>query len=330
MLKSGKNWLIHVHNATKLPGVMSATPVLPVLTAPTAAGKTALALQLAEPGDLEIIAADAFTVYRGLNIGTAKPTAAEQQTAPHHLIDVADVEEEYDVARFVAEAETALKDVLARGKIPLVVGGTGFYLSALTRGLPLTPPSEPGMRAEVEADLAARGLDALLADIAAVNPAEAARMERNPRRVVRALEVYRSTGHFPGEFGRSTPAFSYRVTAFTRPAAELEQRIGQRVSTMLTGGWPEEAGWLASRLSPDALPRATAWQALGYREALAVARGTLTLQAAQEAIALATRQYAKRQLTWSRTQLAAPPLALDQAAALLTAQLSDLRRSQHI
>lgn len=329
---------------------MSATPArtfpaLPLLTAPTAAGKTALALQLAalnraelgqtelgqeksgqsEPGQLEIIAADAFTVYRGLDIGTAKPSPAERGAVPHHLLDVADVHEEYDVARYVAEAEAAIRVVLARGNIPLVVGGTGFYLSALTRGLPLTPPSEPDLRAEVEADLAARGLDALLADMAAANPAEAVRMERNPRRVVRALEVYRRTGRFPGEFGRTEPAFSYQITAFTRPAAELEQRIGRRVGAMLSQGWPEEAAWLASRLDPETMPRPTAWQALGYREALAVAQGKLTVQAAQQAIALATRQYAKRQLTWTRTQLAASPVTPSQAADSLAAQLSELR-----
>lgn len=318
---------------------MSATPApaLPLLTAPTAAGKTALALQLAalnraelgqgtsEPGQLEIIAADAFTVYRGLDIGTAKPTAAEQEAAPHHLLDVADVHEDYDVARYVQEAEAAIRGVLERGNLPLVVGGTGFYLSALTRGLPLTPPSDPDVRGEVEADLAARGLDALLSDMAAANPAEAARMERNPRRVVRALEVYRRTGRFPGEFGRTEPAFSYRVTAFTRPAAELEQRIGGRVGAMLAHGWPEEAAWLASKLDPHTLPRPTAWQALGYREALAVWQGTLTVQAAQQAITLATRQYAKRQLTWTRTQLAASPVTPLQAADTLTAQLSELR-----
>ncbi|UQN05876.1 tRNA (adenosine(37)-N6)-dimethylallyltransferase MiaA [Deinococcus sp. QL22] len=303
-------------------------PALPILAAPTAAGKTALALQLAAQHDLEIIAADAFTVYRGLDIGTAKPSAAERGAAPHHLLDVADVQEEYDVGRYVHDAEAAIGGVLARGNIPLIVGGTGFYLSALTRGLPLTPPSEPEMRAEVEADLAARGLDALLADIAAANPAEAVRMQRNPRRVVRALEVYRHTGRFPGEFGRTQPAFSYQVTAFTRPAAELEERISGRVGTMLAQGWPEEAAWLASHLDPEILPRPTAWQALGYREALAVSQGNLTVQAAQQVITLATRQYAKRQLTWARTQLAAPPITPAQAAESLTAQLAQWPTAQ--
>jgi tRNA dimethylallyltransferase len=143
--------------------------------------------------------------------------------------------------------------------------------------------------------------------------------------VVRALEVYRRTGRFPGEFGRTAPAFSYQITAFTRPAAELEARIGGRVGAMLAQGWPEEAAWLASRLDPETLPRPTAWQALGYREALAVWQGKLTVQDAQQAIALATRQYAKRQLTWARTQLAATPVPPAQAADLLTASLASYR-----
>ncbi|EYB68207.1 tRNA delta(2)-isopentenylpyrophosphate transferase [Deinococcus phoenicis] len=296
---------------------------VPILTAPTAAGKTALALRLARQFGLEVVAADAFTVYRGLDIGTAKPTPAERAQVPHHLLDVADVTEDYDVARYVREAETAIKAVLARGRLPLVVGGTGFYLSALLRGLPLTPPADPCLRAEVEADLAARGLDALLAEVQAARPAEAARLERNPRRVVRALEVYRRTGKFPGEFGYSPPAFRTRVFAFTRPWPELEARTAARVDAMLAQGWPQEAAWLAAQVSPEQTPRPTAWQALGYREALAVHAGTLAPEEAARRITLATRQYAKRQLTWTRTQLDAAPLAADEVAGTLAAFLAD-------
>jgi tRNA dimethylallyltransferase len=297
------------------------TPV-PILTAPTAAGKTALALELAHRFPIEVVAADAFTVYRGLDIGTAKPTPAEREALPHRLLDVVGVREAYDVARYVREAEAAIADVRARGRVPLVVGGTGFYLSALVRGLPLTPPADPEMRAEVEADLAARGLDALLAEVERVNPAEALRLERNPRRVVRALEVHRRTGRLPGEFGSSTPAFTYRVFAFTRPWPELEARVAERVRAMLAGGWPGEAAWLAGQLDPDDVPRAGAWQALGYREALAVHRGTLSPEEAAQQIALATRQYARRQLTWVRTQLGATPTTPQEAAQALAAALA--------
>ncbi|ABF45162.1 MULTISPECIES: tRNA (adenosine(37)-N6)-dimethylallyltransferase MiaA [Deinococcus] len=297
-------------------------PPVPLLTAPTAAGKSALALALGRQFGLEVIAADAFTVYRGLDIGTAKPTPAERAQVPHHLLDVVDVTEDYDVARYTRAAESAIADVLARGRVPLVVGGTGFYLSALVRGLPLTPPADPQMRAEVEADLAARGLDALLAEVAAANPAEAVRLERNPRRVVRALEVYRRTGRFPGEFGYRPPAFRYRMFAFTHPWPELEARVAARTRTMLAQGWPEEAAWLAQQVAPDQEPRPTVWQALGYREALAVHAGTLDPEAAARQITLATRQYAKRQLTWVRTQLGTSPVTPSQAAEALVAFLS--------
>ncbi|AZI41816.1 tRNA (adenosine(37)-N6)-dimethylallyltransferase MiaA [Deinococcus psychrotolerans] len=292
--------------------------LLPILTAPTAAGKTALALKLAQAFRLEIVAADAFTVYRGLDIGTAKPSAAEQQQVPHHLIDVVDVQDSFDVAQWLSQAETAITDVLSRQNIPLIVGGTGFYLKALMRGLPLTPPSDPAARAQIEAELSERGLDALLAEIAALNPAEAARMERNPRRVVRALEIQRRTGKFPVEFGTTQPAHTYRVFAFTQP--DLEQRIKTRVDAMLAAGWPEEAAWLASQIPPES--SATVWQALGYRAALALARGELTQPQAAAQISLQSRQYAKRQLTWARTQLGAEIQTRPQVEADLRALLS--------
>ncbi len=290
---------------------------IPLLTAPTAAGKSALALQLALEFGLELVSADAFTVYQGLDIGTAKPTPAEQQAAPHHLLDVAGVNEGYDVARYVQEAEAAIGDVLGRGRVPLVVGGTTFYLAALLRGLPLTPPADPEVRAAVEAELAQRGLDALVADIAARDPAEATRMERNPRRVVRATEVYRRTGQYPGSFGSRPPRFQYAVTAFTRPGPELEARMTRRVQAMFAAGWAGETAWLAARLDPATLPRPTAWQALGYREAWAVHSGALEEPEATARIVLASRQYAKRQLTAMRSQLGATILTLPEAETRL-------------
>lgn len=294
---------------------------VPLLTAPTAAGKSALALHLALESDLEVVSADAFTVYRGLDIGTAKPTPAERQAVPHHLLDVAEVTESYDVARYVQQAEAAIAGVLDRGRVPLVVGGTTFYLSALLRGLPLTPPADLAVRAAVEAELAERGLDALLADIAARDPAEAARMERNPRRVVRATEVHRRTGQYPGSFGHRPPRFSYAVTAFTRPGPELEARMQGRVEAMFAAGWADEAAWLAARLDPDTRPRPTAWQALGYGEAWAVHRGTLGEAEAAARIVLASRQFAKRQVTATRGQLGAALLTPQEAAVKLRADV---------
>lgn len=301
---------------------MPPVPPVPILTAPTAAGKSALALEVARQADIEIISADAFTVYRGLDIGTAKPGAAEQAAVRHHLLDVVAVTQPFDVAQFVRAAEAAIRDIRGRGRTPLVVGGTGFYLSALRRGLPLTPPSDPARRAATEQELGDRGLDALLAEIAAIDPAEAVRMERNPRRVVRALEVYRHTGRLPGQFGRQVPAFEYRVTAFTRAPETLAERIQTRTCAMLAAGWPQEAAWLASQVDPAGEPLPTVWQALGYREALALQRGSLSRAEAEAAVVLATRRYAKRQATFIRTQLEVPLLSPGEARRELEAVLA--------
>lgn len=295
--------------------------MLPILTAPTAAGKTALAFKLAQDFPLEIVSADAFTVYQGLDIGTAKPTKAEQAQVPHHLLDVAQIQDSFDVAQWFRLAEQAITDILSRQKIPLIVGGTGFYLKALMRGLPLTPPSDPAARTQIEAELSERGLEALLAEIAALNPSEAARMERNPRRVIRALEVQRRTGKFPIEFGTTQPAHTYRVFAFTQP--DLEERIKTRVDVMLAAGWPQEAAWLAHQIAPES--PATVWQALGYRDALALWRGQLTQTQAAAQISLQTRQYAKRQLTWARTQLGAKLQSASEVQADLQAFLSSAK-----
>ncbi|WP_261663571.1 tRNA (adenosine(37)-N6)-dimethylallyltransferase MiaA [Deinococcus sp. Marseille-Q6407] len=299
------------------------TPALPVLTAPTAAGKSALALELAQEFGLDLISADAFTVYRGLDIGTAKPSRADRARVPHHLMDVAEVTESYDVARWVAAAEEVAAELLAQGRRPLVVGGTGFYLQALTQGLPLAPAADPAVRAQLESELQERGLDALLAEIAAVRPDQLPRMERNPRRAVRALEVFRRTGQFPADFGRRPPRFAAQVFAFSPPLPQLEAHITERTQALLQAGWPQEAQWLAEQVSAEARPLPTAWQALGYREALALARGELSLPQAAEAISTATRRYAKRQRTFLRTQLGAPLLEPDAARAALRAWLAE-------
>lgn len=296
---------------------MLRVPQIPLLTAPTASGKSTLAVAVATAGSgrpVEIVCADAFTVYRGLDIGTAKPTMTERGAVPHHLLDVIEVTEPYDVNRFVTEAEAAISDVLRRGATPLIVGGTGFYLRALLRGLPTTPPADPQMRAQVEAELDLWGLDALLAQIAAIDPAEERRMQRNPRRVVRAVEVLRRTGRLPGQFPLREPQYSYDVVAFTLPPDDAAARITERTVTMMGSGWPAEAEWLASRVDPQASPQPTVWQALGYREALAVHRGILGVDAAITAVVGATRHYEKRQVTFIRTQLSTVPVSKEEAA----------------
>ena len=273
-----------------------------------------MAIELAlEAGRVEIVSADAFLVYRGLNIGTAKPTLSERRGVPHHLLDVAGVSENYDVARYVQQAQAAIAGILERGNTPLLVGGTGFYLSALIKGLPLTPKSEPQARVALEQELLERGLDALLAEIGASSPFEARRMERNPRRVLRALEVFRQTGRWPGEFGTTVPAYTYRVAAFSLPSELLESQILERTAAIFAAGWPAEAVWLASQVDPGTWPRPTVWQTLGDEQALAVARGELRVREAHLAASQATRQYAKRQLTWLRRQLGAEILDAEAA-----------------
>lgn len=296
---------------------VSRSPI-PVLTAPTASGKTALSLRLALDYGLEIVAADAFTVYRGLDLGTAKPSAQERAAAPHHLLDVVDVTERYDVARYVQDAEAALSAILARGGRPLVVGGTGFYLAALIRGLPTTPPGVSEVRAAIEARLAERGLDTLLA---LLPPDEAARAQRNPRRVVRALEIYTISGQWPAAFSCTPPAHHYALTAFTPAPAVHGETIAARTHHQLQAGWPQEAAWLAAQVSPSAQPRPTVWQALGYAQAYAVSQGQLTPEAAASQIITATRQYARRQQTFLRGQLGAEILTPADAEAQLRAAL---------
>ena len=272
-------------------------PVVPVLAAPTASGKTAAALRLAaHPAGrgLEVISADAMQVYRGLDVATAKPTAEERARVPHHALDLVDPVEPFSVAAWVAAAEAAIEDVRARGGRPLVVGGTGFYVAALQEGVPTTPPSDPARRAALEAELTERGLDALEADLRAAAPEDAIRAQRNPRRVLRALEVLRATGRPPSSFPASPARFALRTFAALPPSARLAERVRGRVAAMVAAGLVDEVARLLASVPPDA----TVWQAIGPKELVPVLRGERTLAAALEDVVEATLRYAKRQRTW--------------------------------
>ena len=296
-----------------------------MLTAPTASGKTALALRLGTRFPAEVVSADAFLVYRHLNIGTAKPTPVERARVPHHVVDLREPWEAYDVAQYVRDAEAAITDILVRGRLPLIVGGTGFYLSALIHGLPTTPPADPAARGAIEAELAARGLDALLAEVAAVNPAEAARLQRNPRRVVRALEVYRRSGRFPSQFARAAPRFRYAPVAYAPPPDVLNGRIAARVDAMFAAGLVEEVRGVLALLDA-CVPAATALQAIGYKQVAAHLAGEVSLDQAKLDVVRASRAYARRQLTWLRTQLGAELLPGEaEAERQLSGLLSQLR-----
>jgi tRNA dimethylallyltransferase len=277
---------------------------------PTASGKTALSLELAERFGLEIVSSDAMMVYRRMDVGTAKPSVAERARVPHHLIDILEPGSDFSVAQWVDLAEAAISEILARGRIPLVVGGTGFYVRALSQGLPSTPPSDPTAMAELERELETRGLDELIAEVAAVSPYDATRAERNPRRVLRALEILRATGKPASAFEPRAPQFRFDKLALIPPREELLIRIEARSRGMLEAGLIEEARALMPIFSRDSR-RATSSQAIGYKQALDHLTGVvmedgtrrdLPLEEVERRINLATRQYAKRQETWFRAE----------------------------
>jgi tRNA dimethylallyltransferase len=285
-----------------------------VLAGPTASGKTALALDLAREWGLEVVSADAMMVYRGLDVGTAKPSLAERAAVPHHVIDVVDPDEDYSVAQWVVAAEKAISWIISRGKVPLVVGGTGFYVRSLSEGLPSTPPSKPAEIARLEQEMRERGLEALTAELERASPADARRAQDNPRRVLRYLEVLRSTGRPPSAFPARPAVYRYQKVVLDPPPGELADRIERRTRTMLEGGLLEEAAGLR-RLFERSGRRPTALQAIGYREAADVLAGRETIDEAAVRISLATRQYAKRQRTWFRREPGATLVGSTEEAA---------------
>ncbi len=272
--------------------------VVPVLTGPTATGKSALGLRLAERYGLEVVNADATLVYEGLDIGTAKPSAAERARVPHHLIDVLKPSEAMSVVRYLELAESAIAEVLARGRRPLVVGGTGYYIRALSQGLPEVPPPDPEAMAELEAELRARGFDALLAELAAASPEDAVRVGRNPRRLLRAVYVLRRTGTPPARLPRRAPRFRYKKLVLWPERADLLPVIQKRARAQFEAGLVEEVRGLLARY--PAMP--TALQTIGYKEVVRYLRGELTLEEAIEADWRAVWRYARRQYTWFRKE----------------------------
>jgi tRNA dimethylallyltransferase len=283
-----------------------------ILTGPTGCGKTALALDLADRLGGEVVAMDSMTLYRGMDVGTAKPTPEEQARVRHHLIDVLDPWESANVAWWLDRAAAACADVRSRGKRPLFVGGTPFYLKALLHGLFPAPPADAGLRRRLEAEAESLGKPALHARLAAVDPKAAARLHPNDvRRVVRALEVYEITGRPVSSFQQTwdTPGFTdspadapppadIPSVALDRPRAVLYERIDRRVTAMLAAGWLDEARRLRDLPRP---PGREAGQALGYKELFAHLAGTGPgWDETIRVIRTRTRQFAKRQLTWFR------------------------------
>jgi tRNA dimethylallyltransferase len=253
---------------------------------------------LAARFDFEIVSADAMQVYRSMDIGTAKATLDERARVPHHLIDIADPDEPFSVARWVPLAEAAIADILGRGRLPLIVGGTGFYLRALTEGLPTSPPADLEAQAPLWARFERDGLAPLLADLRRAAPTDAERTQRNPRRVIRALEVLQRTGRPPSAFPRTQPRYRYRKAILLPPLSALRPRIHERTGAMFAAGLVTEVAQLLARY-PD---RLTATQAIGYKEVVDHLNHEATLEEAMTAVETATVKYAKRQRTWFRRE----------------------------
>ncbi|MGI8807622.1 MAG: tRNA (adenosine(37)-N6)-dimethylallyltransferase MiaA [Acidimicrobiales bacterium] len=288
-----------------------------VLVGSTASGKSALALEVARrQGDVELVSADSMQVYRGMDIGTAKPSAAERAEVPHHLLDLADPAEDFSVARFQAAAAEAIAGIEARGNRALVVGGTGLYVQAVVDGLSL-PGEWPELRAELEAQPA----DDLHRRLVGIDPLAASRIEvGNVRRLIRALEVSLGSGRPFSSFGPGVGAYPpttrFRLVGIWLPRPVLAGRIAARYRVQLAEGFLDEVRSLKARMSR------TARQALGYRELLAHLAGDCTLEEAVAAATGRTRQFARRQRSWFRrdpriTWFGAPDNPVDLLPALL-------------
>jgi tRNA dimethylallyltransferase len=302
------------------------------LAGPTASGKSALALQLADAlhGEVEFISVDSAQVYRGMDIGTAKPDATERARVPHHLLDLIDPEQVYSAAMFVRDAAAAAEAIRARGRLPLLVGGTMLYFKALRDGLDAMPAADPALRAQLDARAAAEGWPALQAELARVDPATAARLAPNDaQRIQRALEVWLATGRPLSAFhARGTvpgdAAHWPMVSLEPQSRAWLHARIAARFEAMLAAGFVDEVRRLRQR--PALRPDMPSMRCVGYRQAWA-ALDAGSLDGLREAGIAATRQLAKRQITWLRSMDVHTRIVCDEtgAAARLLDAVHQLR-----
>ena len=271
---------------------------------PTACGKSELALRLAEKMPVELVSVDSAQVYRGMDIGTAKPSPAERESVPHHLIDIREPEQAYSAGEFRGDCLKAIEGIRARGRMPVLVGGTMLYFRALFRGIAELPAADPFVRASLDARAATQGWPALHAELAVKDPVAAGRIHPNDsQRIQRALEVIQLTGRGLDELWQSTAQLSasgdWTVCALIPSQREwLHQRIARRVDAMLADGFAEEVSKLMARRTLD--DDSPALRLVGYRQLLEYCRGNESLELAREKAVYATRQLAKRQLTWLR------------------------------
>ncbi len=273
------------------------------IAGPTASGKTALAVELAKELNGEVISCDSMQVYKRMDIGTAKPTAEEMQGIRHHMLDVAEPDEEFSVSRYCQMADPILQDILARGKTAILAGGTGLYMDSLMRGNAFAPCPATGCREALEAEADQKGMEFMLEMLRTIDPEAAARLHLADRkRIIRALEVYRETGETITEHNRRTqeipPKYSpiYLGLDFA-DRADLYRRIDLRVELMMEMGLLEEIKALLASGIPE---KCTAMQAIGYKEFVAALRGACSVAEAVAQVQQSSRHYAKRQLTWFR------------------------------
>jgi tRNA dimethylallyltransferase len=301
--------------------LMSQSPAIFVV-GPTASGKSAVAFELAKQLGGEIISVDSMQVYRGLDIGTAKPSIVEQSLVRHHLVDVVELTEPFDAAKFITLARAAEEGIRARGKRPIFCGGTGFYVKAYLEGLGSAPPADADLRAELEAT----PLETLLSELAQRDSVAYERIDRrNPRRVIRAVEVIRLTGQPFSAQRADLPAPEHvggkpHIFGLERGADDLQTRINVRVDEMFARGLVAETRALLQRGLEQ---NTTAMQAIGYRQVVEHLRGERSLEETIELIKSRTRQFAKRQMTWFRHQLPVQWLIVsaDAAATSLAAEI---------
>lgn len=272
------------------------------LVGATASGKTALSLEIAGALGGEIVCLDSMQIYRRMEIGTAKPTAEERAAVPHHMLDIVEPTASYSVAQYTEQARQVIADVISRGKVPLLVGGTGLYLQGLSHPMDYGgQPSDPAVRAELQGELARTGPAEMHERLRQVDPEAAGRLHPNDtRRVIRALEIYRLTGvpmsRHRAEEAAASP-YDFLLYAIDWPRAELHRRINLRVDQMMRDGLMEEVwGLLRSGVTPDM----QSMQGLGYKELIPTVQGQISPEAAVEQIKTGTRNYARRQLIWFR------------------------------
>ncbi|MDX1508784.1 MAG: tRNA (adenosine(37)-N6)-dimethylallyltransferase MiaA [Woeseiaceae bacterium] len=278
------------------------------LMGPTATGKTDIAIALCKRFPFEIISVDSALVYRGMDIGTAKPDPATLARTPHRLVDIRDPEDPYSAGDFVRDAHAAIAEITASGRIPLLAGGTMMYFRALTRGIAELPSAEPALRAKIDAEAAKAGWPALHAELQSVDPEAAARIEPNDRqRIQRALEVYRASGVTMSEWQRAADENAAAGdTAFIRTALNIEprkrlhERIDLRLKVMLNKGFVDEVKALRERPGLDR--DAPSMRSVGYRQFWSYLEGESSLEEATYRTLVATRQLAKRQVTWLRSE----------------------------